>query len=87
MTMTDNPSKKRSGWRSMVLIVAVLLVLHELSAGPVGWVFEHRYLQNAPDWVIRPTEWFYSPGTWLRTKSATYDNFCDWYMHLWIPRR
>ena len=83
----DKPDEKRGRWARTASIMAALLLLYPLSGGPVAWLFENRYLQRAPDWVIFSAERFYAPCAWLRTKVQSFDASVDWYMHLWVPRR
>jgi hypothetical protein len=74
--MSDEPKKRRSlaplGW-----VIGLLLLFYVLSAGPVGWLVNHGYL----DW--RHANAVYSPLGWMYERSRAMHRVADWYLKLW----
>jgi hypothetical protein len=74
--MSDEPKKRRS-LAPIVWMLGLLLLLYVLSAGPVGWLVNHGYLD------YRRANAAYSPFGWMYERSRAMHRVVDWYLHLW----
>jgi len=72
----EQPKKPRA-WAPIGWLIALLLLLYALSAGPVGWLVNNGYLDARVANVI------YAPLGWIYKRSQTMHQVTLWYLKLW----
>jgi len=81
MTAPDQPRKPSwfKVWFSLALFLAVL-VLYQLSVGPVVWLMQHEKL---PESVLPCVQIAYAPIGLTASNCKWYGNLLDRYLLLW----
>jgi cytochrome bd-type quinol oxidase subunit 2 len=71
---------RRERWAKWTAILT-LPMLYVLSAGPTGWLIEHKI---TPPWFETASRWFYTPLFLLYVISPDpIKDALEWYEHLW----
>jgi hypothetical protein len=80
----EHGKKNKSKWHFInrfILIICIGIILYVLSTGPIlSMFFEYEGTPSrySPA-TIRAVQWFYSPITWLCSKSETLNIIFQWY--------